>query len=164
MTLLHHGSYTRIERIDLSLSKSGKDFGKGFYLNPDYEQAMLWAKSRVKTYETGEATVTSYEFNLEQAISDGVKVKIFDDYTEEWADFVVANRRNSSDNPTHSYDIVIGPIADDNVGRQIQLYMQGYWTIEQLGEKIRYNGNKSIQYYFATEKGLEYLKKVNECE
>lgn len=49
MTLLHHGSYTRIECIDLSLSKSGKDFGKGFYLNPDYEQAMLWAKSRVKT-------------------------------------------------------------------------------------------------------------------
>lgn len=113
-----------------------------------------------ETYETGEATVTSYEFNLEHAISDGVNVKIFDDYTEEWADFVVANRRNSSDNPIHSYDIVIGPIADDNVGRQIQLYMQGYWTIEQLVEKIRYNGKKSIQFYFATEKGLKYLNKV----
>lgn len=43
MILLHHGSYLHIDNIDLSMSKSGKDFGKGFYLNPDYEQALMWA-------------------------------------------------------------------------------------------------------------------------
>lgn len=39
MIRLHHGSNVVIDSIDLSLSKKGKDFGKGFYLNPNYNQA-----------------------------------------------------------------------------------------------------------------------------
>ncbi len=160
MIHLHHGSYTYIKNIDLAMSNRGKDFGKGFYLNPDYQQALSWAKSRVAVLETGTPTVTSYEFDQEEAERNGLKIKIFEDYTEEWAEFVVKNRRNIGEKPFHSYDIVIGPIADDNVGRQIQFYMQGYWSIEQLVEKIKYNGKKSIQYYFANEKSLEYLKRI----
>lgn len=160
MIRLHHGSYTLIENIDLSLSKPGKDFGKGFYLNPDYEQALLWAKSRVKIIENGTPIVTSYDFDVEGAIRDGLKIKIFEDYTEEWAEFVVGNRRNDSSTPFHDYDIVIGPIADDNVGRQIQFYMQGYWSIEQLVDKIKYYGKKSIQYYFANNNSLTYLTRI----
>jgi len=162
MIKLHHGSYIPIDRIDLSMSRPGKDFGKGFYLNPDYEQAMLWAESRVKIFASGKAVVTSFEFDIDRAIRDGLSVKVFEDYTAEWAEFVVGNRRNESANPTHSYDIVIGPIADDNVGRQIQLYMQGYWSIEQLIDKIKYNAKKSIQYFFASEKSLTYLSKSHE--
>ena len=160
MIRLHHGSNVAIEKIDLSKSKSGKDFGKGFYLNPDSEQALLWAKSRVKTLDKGEATVTSFEFDFDLALKENLKIKIFEDYSEEWAEFVVANRRNNSDNLIHPYDIVIGPIADDNVGRQIQFYMQGYWSLSQLVERIKYNGKKSIQYYFATENSLTYLKRL----
>ena len=33
MTILYHGSNLVIEKIDLSRSKRGKDFGQGFYLN-----------------------------------------------------------------------------------------------------------------------------------
>lgn len=157
MIKLHHGSYMYIERIDLAKSRPGKDFGKGFYLNPDFEQAMLWGKSRAKIISTGEAIVTSFEFDLDQAINDGLSIKVFEDYSDEWAEFVVANRRNASNNQLHNYDIVIGPIADDNVGRQIQLYMQGYWSIEQLIEKIKYTAKKSVQYFFASEKSLTYL-------
>ena len=29
--LLYHGSYAPIDKIDLSMCASGKDFGKGFY-------------------------------------------------------------------------------------------------------------------------------------
>lgn len=161
MTTLHHGSYMRIDRIDLSKSKPGKDFGKGFYLNTDYDQALLWAASRVKTIQEGEPIVTSYEFDVEQALQAGLKVKIFDDYTEEWAEFVVGNRRYTNDTPCHQYDIVIGPIADDNVGRQIQLYMQGYWTIEQIIEKIKFTAKKSIQYFFGNDEALKLLNKIS---
>lgn len=160
MIKLHHGSYVRIDQIDLSKSKVGKDFGKGFYLNPDYEQALLWAESRVRTLQEGEPIVTSYEFDIDKAIHAGLKVKIFEDYTEEWAEFVVDNRRNLSDNPSGKYDIVIGPIANDNVGRQIQLYMQGYWTIAQLIERIKYNVKKSTQYFFGSEESLTFLTKT----
>ena len=39
MTILYHGSNLVIEKIDLSRSKRGKDFGQGFYLNANLEQA-----------------------------------------------------------------------------------------------------------------------------
>jgi len=77
MIKLHHGSYMPIDSIDLSMSRPGKDFGKGFYLNPNYEQAILWAESRVKTFATGEAVVTSYVFDLDRALHDGLIVKVF---------------------------------------------------------------------------------------
>ena len=40
MTPLYHGSNIAIEKIDLSRSKRGKDFGQGFYLNANPDQAM----------------------------------------------------------------------------------------------------------------------------
>jgi hypothetical protein len=161
MIILHHGSYTNIDSIDLSKSKPGKDFGKGFYLNPDYDQALLWAESRVRTLQDGKPTVTSYEFDIDRAQQAGIKVKVFNDYTAEWAEFVVGNRRNTSDIPYHTFDIVIGPIADDNVGRQIQLYMQGYWSIEQLIDRIKYTSKKSMQYFFGSVEALTYLTKIS---
>lgn len=161
MIKLYHGSYMGIDSIDLSMTKPGKDFGRGFYLNPDYNQALLWAESRVRTLQDGEPVVTSYEFDFDSALEAGLNVKIFDDYTEEWAEFVVGNRRNASNTTCHPYDIVIGPIANDNVGRQIQFYMQGYWSIAQLIEKIKYTAKKSTQYIFGSENALTFLTKVS---
>lgn len=43
MTRLYHGSNVAIEQIDLSRSKRGKDFGQGFYLNANADQAMAMA-------------------------------------------------------------------------------------------------------------------------
>ena len=37
--ILYHGSYAPINKIDLSLCAQGKDFGKGFYLTENFEQA-----------------------------------------------------------------------------------------------------------------------------
>ncbi len=38
--ILYHGSNMFIEEIDLSKSKPNKDFGKGFYLSDNEEQAV----------------------------------------------------------------------------------------------------------------------------
>ena len=43
MIRLYHGSNMHIEQIDLSRSKRGKDFGQGFYLNANPDQAMEMA-------------------------------------------------------------------------------------------------------------------------
>lgn len=37
--ILFHGTYLDFDRIDLSKSNKGKDFGKGFYLSENKEQA-----------------------------------------------------------------------------------------------------------------------------
>ena len=40
----------------------------------------------------------------------------FDSYNEKWVDFVFANRNYRKPPYAHDYDIVMGPIANDNVG------------------------------------------------
>ena len=44
---LYHGSNVEIECVDLARGRRGKDFGKGFYANPDYMQAVVWSSARM---------------------------------------------------------------------------------------------------------------------
>jgi hypothetical protein len=90
-----------------------------------------------------------------------LKIKIFDDYCSEWADFIVMNRKNNSDIQAHPFDIVIGPIADDSVGVQIRRYILGYISTEKLIEELRFYGNRAVQYFFGTEKAIKLLNKLS---
>lgn len=161
MITLYHGSNVEITQIDLSLGKKGKDFGKGFYLNPNYEQARTMAERAIRIIGAGEEIVSGFEFN-ESILTDAndLKIKIFPDYSEEWANFIVMNRKNQSDTPAHDYDIVIGPIADDSVGVQIRRFIQGYLPVTQLVEELRYHGDHAIQYFFGTERAVKLLKRI----
>lgn len=49
---LYHGTNRAFDEIDLLMSKPNKDFGRGFYLSPDYEQALNMA--RIKTEQQQE--------------------------------------------------------------------------------------------------------------
>ena len=44
--ILYHGSNIDIDKIDLTKSKPYKDFGKGFYLSADKQQAQRMAEQR----------------------------------------------------------------------------------------------------------------------
>lgn len=160
MIILYHGSNVAIENIDLNKSNKGKDFGCGFYLNPNYDQALSMAQTKVAFLEIGSPIVTSFEFDLEGAEAAGLNVKQFDDYSEEWAEFIVLNRKNKSKEQAHDYDIVIGPIADDKVGLQVRLFVEGTMDIDKLIARIKYYGDKSIQYFFSTENSLKYLRRI----
>lgn len=45
--ILYHGSNQDIKEIDLTKTRPNKDFGQGFYLTADKEQAMQMAKQKV---------------------------------------------------------------------------------------------------------------------
>ena len=92
MIKLYHGSYTKISRIDLAKSRPFKDFGRAFYLSADEQQAWERAYAAAVLWG-GEAGVTEYEFDETQMTSSELNVLRFDDYSEEWADFVFANRK-----------------------------------------------------------------------
>ena len=49
--ILYHGTNITFETIDLKKSKPNKDFGQGFYLSADYEQAMAMAQTKVEQLE-----------------------------------------------------------------------------------------------------------------
>ena len=160
MITLYHGSNVEIDKIRLDLCKPGKDFGKGFYLNPNYEQAFKMAQRAKRITNSGKEIVSTFEFD-EKLLEDlSLNIKIFPDYSEDWAEFVVSNRKNASDTPIHNYDIVIGPIADDTVGVQIRRYIMGYLPLKQLVEELRYVGDHAIQYFFGTEKAINLLRRI----
>lgn len=159
MITLYHGSNVEINEVDLGKCKPGKDFGKGFYLNPNYSQAYGMAVRTTKILKRGTEIVTAFEFNDSVLYSTEFKIKIFPDYSEEWAEFILKNRKNDIETPMHDYDIVIGPIADDTVGSQIRRFLQGYMPIHQLVEELKFHGDRAVQYYFGTERSLKLIKR-----
>ena len=52
---LYHGSNVSIETIDLKRGRKGKDFGQGFYLSADCNQAQMMAERIVDREESGKA-------------------------------------------------------------------------------------------------------------
>lgn len=154
---LFHGSNVEIESIDLARGRRGKDFGKGFYANPDYMQAVEFCSSVIRREGVGVPTVTSFDFD--ESALNVLNVMRFDGYSKEWAEFILLNRNNTSDVPVHDYDIVVGPIADDGVGTQIRRLSRGFITFDAFLEELKYS-KVSIQYFFGTEEAIKYLKKI----
>ena len=44
---LYHGSNVKVENPNLNYSYKRRDFGKGFYLTGDYDQAKAWSIKKV---------------------------------------------------------------------------------------------------------------------
>lgn len=154
--ILYHGSNMSVLSVDMGKCMPGKDFGCGFYLTDIKEQAEYMAKRRVKIARYGEAVVSSYLFD-EQVLLDGsVSVKVFEKPSEEWALFILANRNNESRQNVHSYDVVIGPVADDGVAFQLERYEQGMISLEMLVKELTYR-KLNKQYFFGTQKAISYL-------
>ena len=109
----------------------------------------------------GKATISVFEFDDNALCSNPyVKVKIFEDYSTEWAEFILQNRRNEGDQSILDFDIVIGPIADDSVGVQLRRFMMGYISIETMIEELRFRGDKTTQYFFGTQRAITLLKHI----
>lgn len=156
MITLYHGSNVFIEKIDLTRSHPDKDFGKGYYLTDIRTQAEAMSIRRVRIAGEGEPTLTVYNFDESQLHSPELRVKVFDEPTEEWALFVLSNREASLTGYTHDYDIVIGPIADDGVAFQLDRYTRHMITLVTLVEELTYR-KLNRQYYFGTERALQTL-------
>lgn len=119
--ILYHGSNTDIKQIDLEKCRPYKDFGKGFYLTNIEEQAKKMAR-RVATIYGGKPCINTYEVDEEFLYSNEISVRIFEKPTKEWGMFVINNRnKNFGDshniecNVDFKYDIVVGPIANDDL-------------------------------------------------
>ena len=156
---LYHGSNVIVDHPEVAKGKPFKDFGRGFYLSDTIEQAMEMAERVVERIGNGQTPiVTTYEFD-DSAMTDGLlKVKRFEAYTEEWAEFVLRNRDRKTQQPFHDYDIVYGPIADDGVVRQMRRFEMGTITLKELLQELQYPPKITFQYFFGSEKALEKLK------
>lgn len=157
--ILYHGTNSDINTIDLEKGLRYKDFGKGFYLTSDKNTAIRMAQKKARLFG-GIPTLITYELD-DAALNSDLKIKVFPEKAcTEWFLFVDANRDKKNVEPIHDYDIVIGPIADDGVVLQLTNYREGIYSPEQAA-KILQDKYLDQQYFFGTERALQYLTKTN---
>jgi hypothetical protein len=154
--IVYHGSTVPVEKPKILQSERKLDFGEGFYTTYNREQAVRWSERVCARRNTNVRVISEYEFDLDAAEKE-LSVIRFDKPSEEWLDFVSANRSgHASPIP---YDIAIGPVADDDVYGTILLYEQGILdkdeAIKRLKVKELFN-----QILFHTEKSLQYCRYV----
>lgn len=156
---LYHGSNQDIVTIDLAKGLRYKDFGMGFYLTPDKSTAIRMAQKKARLFG-GTATLITYELD-ETVLASDLNIKTFPEKAcVEWLLFVDANRDRKNVAPIHDYDIVIGPIANDGVVLQLTNYREGIYSPEEVA-KLLQDRYLDQQYYFGTEKALEFLHKIS---
>lgn len=156
--ILYHGSNVEINNIELLKSKPFKDFGRGFYLSADLQQAEQMASLRTMALG-GTPIVTSFCFD-ERRLSDGtLRYLSFDSYSEAWAKFVFKNREES-EFLQDEYDVIYGPIANDKIGLQMQKLTEGSIDMGEFLHRIKYFKGITFQYFFGTEKAISHLSKL----
>jgi hypothetical protein len=147
---LYHGSNAAFERVDLAQSKDRRDFGRGFYMTTVREQARTWADIMFARHG-GEGRYV-YTFRFE--IASELKVKTYDSLSGEWLEMVKNNRLHGG--VCHDFDVVMGPVANDNTMRTVSLYVEGIYTAAQAIEQLRFfRANDQVSIH--TGKALAWL-------
>lgn len=82
----------------------------------------------------------------------------FESANGDWLEFVVSNRKNIA---TNSYDLVIGPVANDSTLPVIDNYISNVYTKEEAVKRLLPQ-NLTDQFAFLTPKSLTYLKFLKE--
>lgn len=154
---VYHGSHIKIDTIDLTQCKPNKDFGRGFYITKFRQHAETWAKIiGEKNGTTG--FITEFEFEENDFTKSICKIKYFENYSDEWLDFVVANR-NRQYKFTHDYDIVIGPVADDKIQATLRFYLKG--DIDKVRFlKMLHHHEETHQICFCTLNSLQTIERI----
>lgn len=158
---LYHGSTVTVRKPSLRNGRKRTDFGKGFYTTTRPEQAEHWAKHVQDRRKTDKSVVSVYEFDESVLTNGEMKVREFHGVDRSWLDFVVNNRKSRPD--VHDFDLVMGPVADDNVYATVNLYEDGVLDAESAINQLKaykvYN-----QLSFHTAKALKTLKFIESYE
>ena len=149
---LYHGSLEVVKQPKIIKPNRSLDYGSGFYTTTSEKQAKEWVQKRMLETHTNVGYVNIYEFD-ENKINE-LNCLIFNEPTEEWATFVLSNRPKAD--YIHNFDIVYGPVANDKVYYQFNMYEAGGISIETLIRELK-TFVLVDQYLFHTEKSLSYL-------
>ena len=141
--ILYHGSNVVVQNPKILINGHYKDFGYGFYCANLKKQAKRWALTK-----RGESVVNSYVYTE----NSNFKICSFEEMTEEWLEFVVNCRRGKE----HEFDIVDGPMADDQIWDYVEDYMDGSISKEAFWELVKFK-YPTHQIVFCTEEALKTL-------
>ena len=150
--ICYHGSDTVVDVPRILEAKRPLDFGGGFYVTTSELQAKAWAKKVAFRNNSKQKYINRYEFDYENAKKEIVVIE-FLQADEKWLDFICNNRNGK---PTGEYDVVIGPVADDQVYRVVVEYENGDVDKETALKRLK-TEKLCDQILFHTEKALTFL-------
>lgn len=152
---LYHASTQTVSEPRIVNRSPYLDFGTGFYTTTNLAQAEDFArKAFVRRGMEGAPTLNSYECDMERARRE-LRDLEFSEPNEEWLEFVVHNRKQGRDKALE-VDIIIGPVANDDVFTTVTLYEQGQITARAALEMLKIK-ELFTQILFCNDKALERL-------
>ncbi len=160
MPKIYHGGLNIVERPTIKKPNRSLDYGAGLYTTTSYNQAIEWVRRQMKEKNLNKGYVSVFDFDEDKAKAQ-IKTKYFYALPEEWVDFVKLNRMQRDF--SHNYDIVYGPVANDNVYTQFTLYEGGIISKETLINELK-TYKLVDQFLFHTERSLKYLKFIEAIE
>ena len=129
---LYHGSNVEVMTPRLMPRVRALDFGCAFYLTSEFEQAARWARTAVFRRGDGSAVVSMYEFD--HAAAAQLKVLRFDGPNAAWLKYVTRSRTGFADDA--DYDMVVGPVANDNTMPVLNLYFKGAYSEDEALRRL----------------------------
>lgn len=154
---LYHGSLEIVENPQILQANRPLDFGTGFYTTTSLQQARRWVKLRMEQSQASVGFINIYEYTPKRDL----RTRLFRSANEAWVDFVHANRTIQDYN--HDYDIVTGPVANDNVYLSFNLYESGIISKRELIRRLK-TYKLVDQLLFHTERSLDTLEYVGNKE
>ncbi len=151
--ILYHGSNMEVREPHLLKIQRDLDFGKGFYTTSDFGQAKSWAQRTTRIRGNGTPCISCYTV----ADSELIKLKTlrFISADKDWLDFISANRKGTA--LQNEWDLIIGPVANDQTFPTILLYLDGYIDAENAIQRLLSQRLKD-QYTFKTEAAISLLR------
>ncbi|MDR1014689.1 MAG: DUF3990 domain-containing protein [Coriobacteriales bacterium] len=165
---LYHGSNRAFARVDLEKCRPYKDFGRGVYLTRLEAQAQDWAQKVTARAGTGRPIVMLFDFDETALLR--LDTLVFGVPDARWAHFVMNNRNRSwtaFDDPLSNhdakYDLVEGPVANDDIATTFSLFVRGLLDGEMLAKQLAYK-DLNHQMSFHTERAVAYLRSAGSYE
>lgn len=141
--ILYHGTNMVVRCPEVRVSGYNKDFGFGFYCTRYEKQAKRWALTKRGTH-----IVCVYDYTPNTSLN----VKSFSEMSDEWLDFVAVCRHGKS----HSFDIIEGPMADDEVWDYVEDFLSGRISRDAFWALARFK-RPTHQILFCTDRALDTL-------
>ena len=151
--ILYHGSNVEVNYPKIIINNRKLDFGYGFYLTTSFEQAKKWSIATTSRRKIGRPIISQFEINDNDFKK--LNILVFNSANEKWLQFVSNNRKKIELNS--KYDIIKGPVANDNTMPVIDLYMQGFINEQEAINRLLPQ-NLTDQIVFKNDNSLNYLK------
>jgi hypothetical protein len=151
--ILYHGSNVAVKEPKIIISDRKLDFGTGFYLTSDFDQAKRWAVLTTDRRKSGVPVISVYTFN--NSAMDILKVKLFQKPDSEWLKYAAWNRNDP--NAADDYDLVAGPVANDKTSPVLAAFFAGIYDEDETIKRLMPEKLKD-QYALKTQAALDNLE------